>query len=109
MHRHGLSGAVRGKVKRTTIADPSAPRAQDLVRRHFAPLAPDRLWVADITYVSTWSGWVYVAFVIDAFARRIIGWRCGRGMSTQLVLDALEQAVWTRRRKGHSLLCCGTY
>jgi len=103
MHRHGLTGAVRGKVKRTTIADPSAPRARDLVRRHFAPLAPDRLWVADITYVSTWSGWVYVAFVIDAFARRIIGWRCGHGMSTQLVLDALEQAVWTRRRKGHSL------
>ena len=103
MRQEGLAGAVRGKVKRTTIADPTAPRARDLVRRHFAPAAPDRLWVADITYVSTWSGWVYVAFVVDAFARRIIGWRCGSSMSTQLVLDALEQAVWTRQREGRSL------
>lgn len=103
MREDGLTGAVRGKVKRTTIADPSGPRARDLVRRDFAPLAPDRLWVADITYVSTWSGWVYVAFVIDAYARRIIGWRCGSSMSTQLVLDALEQAVWTREREGRSL------
>jgi len=77
MREDGLSGAVRGKVKRTTIADPAGPRDRDLVRRDFAPLAPDRLWVADITYVSTWSGRVYVAFVIDAFARRIIGWRRG--------------------------------
>jgi putative transposase len=75
------------------------------VGRNFAPTAPDPLWVADITYVSTWSGWVYVAFVIDAFARRIIGWRCGTSMSTQLVLDALEQAVWTRQRAGRSLDC----
>ena len=103
MREDGLTGAVRGKVKRTTIADPAGPRARDLVRRDFAPLAPDRLWVADITYVSTWSGWVYVAFVIDAYARRIIGWRCGSSMSTQLVLDALEQAVWTREREGRSL------
>ena len=77
MRQEGLAGAVRGKVKRTTIPDPTAERARDLVRRDFAPVAPDRLWVADITYVSTWSGWVYVAFVIDAYARRIIGWRCG--------------------------------
>ena len=77
MREDGLAGAVRGKVKRTTIADPAGPRARDLVRRNFAPPAPDRLWVADITYVSTWSGWVYVAFVIDAYARRILGWRCG--------------------------------
>ena len=103
MRQEGLAGAVRGKVKRTTIADPAGPRARDLVRRDFAPLAPDRLWVADITYVSTWSGWVYVAFVTDAFARRIIGWRCGSSMGTQLVLDALEQAVWTRQRDGRSL------
>ena len=81
----GLRGAMRGKVKRTTIADPAADRARDLVGRNFTPAAPDRLWVADITYVSTWSGWVYVAFVVDAFARRIIGWRCGSSMSTQLV------------------------
>ncbi|MGI4894261.1 MAG: IS3 family transposase [Janthinobacterium lividum] len=106
MTREGLAGAVRGKVKRTTIADvflTPAQRARDLVRRDFAPPAPDRLWVADITYVSTWSGWVYVAFVIDAYARRIIGWRCGSSMTTQLVLDAFEQALWTRRREGRSL------
>jgi putative transposase len=96
----GLAGAVRGKVKRTTLADPAAERARDLVARQFAPTAPDRLWVADITYVSTWSGWVYVAFVIDAYARRIVGWRTGTTMNSQLVLDALEQAVWTRNRSG---------
>ncbi len=103
MRQEGLAGAVllmTGKVKRTTIPDLRASRAQGLVRRQFAPSAPDRLWVADITYVSTWSGWVYVAFVVDAYARRIIGWRCGSTMSTQLVLDALEQAVWTRQREG---------
>jgi putative transposase len=102
MRAAGLTGAVRGKVKRTTIADPAAQRAQDLVQRRFTP-APDRLWVADITYVSTWSGWVYVAFVIDAYARRILGWRAGTCMSTQLVLDALDQAVWTRHRAGVDL------
>lgn len=103
MKADGLTGAVRGKVKRTTIADPAADRARDLVGRDFAPAAPDRLWVADMTYVSTWSGWVYVAFVTDAYARRILGWRCGSSMTTQLVLDALEQAVWTRQRDGRSL------
>ncbi len=96
----GLVGARRGKVKKTTIADPDHPRAADLVRRRFAPTAPDRLWVCDITYVSTWSGWVYVAFVTDAYARRILGWRCATTMTTQLVLDALEQAIWTRQRAG---------
>ena len=103
MKADGLAGAVRGKIKRTTIPGPAADRARDLVGRNFAPTAPDRLWVADITYVSTWSGWVYVAFVTDAYARRILGWRCGTIMSTQLVLDALEQAVWTRQRDGRSL------
>ena len=72
MRADGLVGVMRGKVKRTTIADPAAERARDLVARDFSPAAPDRLWVADMTYVSTWSGWVYVAFVIDAFARRIL-------------------------------------
>ena len=96
----GLVGVRRGKVKRTTIADPGHQRAADLVSRRFAPTAPDRLWVCDITYVSTWSGWVYVAFVTDAYARRILGWRCGTTMTTQLVLDALEQAIWTRQRAG---------
>ena len=98
-----LAGAVRGKVKKTTIADPGAHRADDLVARRFAPLSPDRLWVCDITYVSTWSGWVYTAFVTDAYARRILGWRCGTTMSTQLVLDALDQAIWTRQRTGDDL------
>lgn len=96
----GLSGAVRGKVKRTTIADPAAPRPDDLVQRRFAPSAPNMLWVADITYVSTWAGWVYIAFVIDAYARRILGWRTGTTMTAHLVLDALDQAVWTRQREG---------
>ena len=102
MRRLGLAGAVRGKVKRTTIADRTARLPDDLVQRRFAPAAPDRLWVADITYVSTWSGWVYVAFVIDAYARRILGWRAGATMTTKLVLDALEQAIWTRRRDGRA-------
>jgi len=96
----GLVGARRGKVKKTTIADPDHHRAADLVGRRFGPLAPDRLWVMDMTYVSTCSGWVYVAFVTDAYARRILGWRCGTTMTTQLVLDALEQAIWTRQRAG---------
>jgi putative transposase len=96
----GLAGAVRGKVKKTTIADDGHRRPADLVSRRFAPTAPDRLWVMDMTYVSTWSGWVYTAFVTDAYARRILGWRCGTSMTTQLVLDALEQAIWTRQRAG---------
>ncbi len=75
MRGDGLAGAVRGKVKRTTIANPAADRARDMVSRNLTPAAPDRLRVAGITYVSTWSGWVYVAFVIDAYARRILGWR----------------------------------
>ena len=104
MRIDGLVGAVRGKVKRTTIADPAAERARDLVCRDFSPAAPDRLWVADLTYVSTWSGWVYVAFVIDAYARRILGWRTGTSMSSQLVLDALDHAVWTRNRSGTTKL-----
>lgn len=96
----GLHGARCGKVKRTTIADPQADRPDDLVGRHFCPNAPNMLWVADFTYVSTWSGWVYVAFVIDAYARRIVGWRTATTMTTQLVLDAIEHAIWTRQREG---------
>lgn len=96
----GLCGARRGKVKRTTVADPQADRPDDLVGRHFRPNAPNMLWVADFTYVSTWSGWVYVAFVIDAYARRIVGWRTATTMTTQLVLDAIEHAIWTRQRDG---------
>src|SRR5690606_37524963 len=72
----------------------------DLVRRNFEPTAPNRWWVADFTYVSTWAGWCYVAFVIDAYARRILGWRAATTMTADLVLDAVEQAIWTRQREG---------
>lgn len=100
MRALGLRGALRGKVKRTTIPDPAAVRPADLVQRRFTPPAPNRLWVADITYVSTWSGWVYVAFVVDAYARRILGWRTATSMTTTLALDAIEHAIWTREREG---------
>jgi putative transposase len=104
MRELGLAGARRGKRRRTTIADPAAARAADLVGRRFSPPAPDRLWVADFTYVPTWAGMVYVAFVIDAYSRRILGWRAATTMRTSLVLDALEHALWTRRRDGRSSL-----
>ena len=100
MRELGLSGAHRGKRKRTTIPDPQAARATDLVKRQFDPPAPNTLWVADFTYVSTWSGWVYVAFVIDAYSRRIVGWRCSTSMTTPLVLDAIEHAIWSRAHEG---------
>jgi putative transposase len=100
MRELGLAGVRRGKRIRTTIPGPAAVRPGDLVRRRFSPPAPDRLWVADFTYVATWSGTVYVAFVIDAYSRRILGWRAAATMRTSLVLDALEQALWTRRREG---------
>jgi len=100
MRELDLSGARRGKKKRTTIADPQAIRAGDLVNRKFNPTAPNVLWVADFTYVSTWSGWVYVAFVIDAYSRRIVGWRTATTMNTALVLNAIEHAIWTRSREG---------
>jgi putative transposase len=103
MSELGLRGAVRGKVKRTTIPDRVAPKPADLVDRNFSPLAPDRLWVADFTYVSTWSGWCYTAFVVDAYARRILGWAVATTMSTQMVLDAVDQAIWTRHRQGRDL------
>jgi len=96
----GLQGIRRGKRWKTTVADPVADRPADLVKRRFNPPHPNALWVADFTYVATWAGVVYVAFVIDAYARRILGWRAASSMRTQLVLDALEQAVWVRRREG---------
>jgi putative transposase len=96
----GLSGAVRGRVKRTTRADPVAARPADLVQRQFGPPAPNRLWVADLTYVSTWSGFAFVAFVTDAYARRILGWRVASTMATSMVLDSIEHAIWTRQREG---------
>jgi putative transposase len=102
MRELGLAGARRGKRRRTTVADPAAARPADLVQRRFHRPAPDRLWVADFTYVPTWSAMVYVAFVIDAYSRRIVGWRAATSMRTALVLDALEQAIWTRQRGGAS-------
>jgi putative transposase len=95
-----LAGVRRGRRVITTRSDVRAARPADLVQRKFRPVAPNRLWVADFTYVSTWSGMVYVAFVIDAYARRILGWRACTSMRTELVLDAIEQAIWTRQREG---------
>ena len=92
----GLQGAVRGKPCRTTLSDDATDRPADLVNRQFTATRPNQLWVADITYVATWAGFVYVAFVIDVFARRIVGWRVGSSLHTDLVLDALEQALWSR-------------
>lgn len=92
----GLEGATRGATKRTTIADDTAQRPADLVERDFTAAAPNRLWIADITYVATWSGFVYVAFVIDVFSRYIVGWRASSSLRTDLPLDALEQAIWAR-------------
>ena len=100
MREMRLVGARRGKRVVTTRSYPKAARPADLVQRRFRPVAPNRLWVADFTYVSTWSGMVYVAFVIDAYARRILGWRAATTMRTDLVLDAIEQAIWTRAREG---------
>jgi putative transposase len=89
----GLVGAVRGKTVRTTVADPGGVRAADLVRRQFTAGAPNRLWVADFTYVATWAGTVYVAFAIDVFSRRIVGWSVSMSKETGLVLDAIEQGL----------------
>jgi transposase InsO family protein len=96
MRSIGLQGVVRGSKCRTTISDERAGRPLDLVNRQFHATRPNQLWVADFTYVATWTGFVYVAFVIDVFSRRIIGWRAARSMSAELVLDALEQAIWSR-------------
>ena len=93
----GLQGAIRGKPVRTTIGDKAAPCPLDHVKRQFHAPAPNLLWLSDFTYVSTWSGFVYVAFVIDAYARRIVGWRVSRTAHANFVLDALEQALHERR------------
>ena len=96
MAKLGICGVVRGKAYRTTIPDLAADRPADLVERSFVASRPNELWVADITYVATWRGVVYVAFVIDVFARRIVGWRVWNSLRTDLVLDALEQALYSR-------------
>jgi putative transposase len=97
MRELGIAGVVRGKVVRTTFADESAGQPADLVDRQFRAEAPNRLWVADLTYVKTHSDWVYVAFVIDVFSRYVVGWQVSRSLRTDLALDALEMALWRRR------------
>jgi putative transposase len=100
MARNGWSGALRGKRVRTTIPSADDQRPQDLVDRDFTATAPNQLWVADFTYVATWSGTVYVAFIVDVYSRMIVGWRAATSMSTELVLDTLEHAIWARRQQG---------
>jgi transposase InsO family protein len=96
MREMGLEGARRGKTCKTTVPDEAAERPADLVKRQFVATRPNELWVADLTYVSTWSGFVYVAFVIDVYSRMIVGWRVARSLRTDLALDALEQALHAR-------------
>ena len=96
MRQQGLRGAMRGKSVRTTVPDPKAPCPLDRVNRQFRAERPNQLWVSDFTYVSTWQGFVYVAFVIDVYARFIVGWRVSSSMKTDFVLDALEQALYAR-------------
>ena len=93
----GICGVVRGKPRRTTIPAETAERPADLVERNFTAREPNRLWVADLTYVATWAGFAYAAFVIDAFSRMIVGWRVATTLRAGLALDALEMAVWARQ------------
>lgn len=96
MRHMGIQGATRGRAFTTTQPDELLARPRDLVDRDFTAAAPNQLWVSDLTYVATWSGFVYVAFVIDAFSRMIVGWRASTSLRTDLALDALEQAIWAR-------------
>ena len=99
MAQMGLAGRVRGRRRRTTVAAPVEDRPRDLVDRAFVATAPNQLWVADITYIATWSGFAYAAFVTDVFSRRIVGWRVANTLSADLALDALEMAIWSRREE----------
>ena len=104
MRLRGLQGVRRGRSVRTTVPDAKAACPRDRVNRQFKADRPNQLWVADFTYVSTWQGFVYVAFVIDVFARRVVGWRVSSSMQTDFVLDALEQALYARRREREGAL-----
>jgi len=104
MRSMGLQGARRGKGVRTTVPDVNAPCPFDRVNRNFRADRPNQLWVSDFTYVSTWQGWVYVAFIIDVYARRIVGWQVSKSMQTDFVLDALEQALYERQPDRDSLI-----
>jgi len=103
MRARGLSGLVRAKVPRTTRPAAETGRPADLVDRDFTATAPNQLWVADITYVRTFSGWVYAAFVLDVFSRRIVGWQVATSLYTDLALDGLKMAIWRREREGVDL------
>ena len=106
MRQHGIRGASRARQRFTTHADPAAVRAPDLVRRDFTATRPDHKWVCDFTYCSTWSGIVYVAFIVDVYSRRIVGWKAARTMHAALVIDALNMAAWTRRDTNLDGLIC---
>ena len=101
MREMGLQGVVRGRKVKTTVPDELAERPRDLVQRDFTADRPNRLWVADLTYVATWSGFVYVAFITDVFSRKIVGWRVSNSLRSDLALDALEQALHARPDLGH--------
>jgi putative transposase len=103
MRALGLRGVAAERTTRTTRSVKEDPRPGDLLKRDFTAPAPNRRWVADITYVATWAGFVYVAFVLDLFSRRIVGWRVSSTLRTDLALDALEHAIWSRTRDGHDL------
>jgi putative transposase len=108
MASQGIRGASRAKKHFTTKSDSSSVRAPDLVNRDFTATRPDALWVADFTYCSTWSGIVYVAFIIDVYSRRLVGWKAARSMTATLVVDALNMAAWTRRHTTLDGLVCHT-
>lgn len=108
MKQQGIVGATRAKKRFTTHADATHVRAPDLVNRNFRASRPDELWVADFTYCSTWGGVIYVAFIIDVFSRRLVGWKASRSMSAHLVVDALNMAAWTRRHTSLDQLTCHT-
>jgi putative transposase len=104
MRELGLEGVRRGKARRTTTPDQGATGPADLVERDFSAARPNQLWVADLTYVATWSGFVYVAFVIDAFSRFLVGWQASGSLRTDLALDALEMAIWRRQAQLEGLV-----
>ena len=103
MRSAGLRGASRAKGPRTTIPRNGPDTRPDLVERDFSATAPNQLWVADITYCRTFSGWVYAAFVIDVFSRRVVGWQLSKSLRTDLALDALEMGIWSRQHAGHDV------
>lgn len=103
MRAAGLRGITRARGPRTTIPGAGPETRLDLVERDFTATAPDQLWVADITYVRTFAGWVYAAFVTDVYSRRVVGWQLSKSLRTDLALDALEMGIWTRQRAGHDV------